>query len=102
MCVGNVDRIPVIAVEFPDRAGLFLSEQQAAIGRSSNAVGVVGALPHLLPLRSVRNHSGNRSNRDFTRKPLLCTRSALSQRSRRKESEKQIFRSHRLPPNGFV
>ena len=80
MCFLKVNRDLPIPVEFADPAGLFLRKQEAAIGGTNYAVGVIGPLPGYGPSGALCHHSGNRRYGDFANTLRLLCGNAQAQR----------------------
>src|SRR5262245_28486872 len=94
MRVFDENRNVVILIEFADLVGLLLSEKQAAILSSDDAISVVRTLPCDGPFRPRLNHSG-----DFRHINLAkLSRGDHHGTKEQKQCEKRALKSHGRPP----
>src|SRR4029453_4855965 len=75
MSAAQNDRKAIVLIQLADAVGLLLREQEAAIGRADDAIGVVGALPGDLPRGTsgddARNLGESNSSRTLGREAAL-------------------------------
>jgi hypothetical protein len=121
MSVADENREFVVRVKPANRAGLFLSEIDAAIRGADETVSIVGSLPHELPFEATGNYSWNlRSGHvlgggrlsEFLSASgisllllLLCDGDPAQSYSRCNETASDgahSFQFHKGPPNGLA